>query len=415
MDAYNDELVYWLWLSRGCTPDSATFPKLIEAFGGDAKTVYEASDRELRQVLGSRSSDCTRLCNKDLNEAMSLVNFCKTHGVGILHYGLDSYPLSLGEIKTPPVLLYYRGALPDFNKMTGIAVVGTRSLTEYGKKNAFNISYDLARSGATVISGMARGIDGVALAGAIAAGGKTVAVIGSGIDVPYPPEHLTLAREIVKQGCVLTEFPPKTKPDRFNFPKRNRIISALACATFVVEGEERSGSLITARCAKEQGKTVFALPGNVGNAKSLATNLLIKNGAKLCSCAEDIISEVESKTPGSLNAFLLSDRKAVDMNCVLSELKVSALCKDDALFSSKRARKSADKPTKNKKEETEPKKKTFSGTEGLVYLKIPIDTDCLIEELVGEECDLRTVMKTLLKLEMGGHVEILPGERVRRS
>lgn len=413
-----DDLVYWLWLSLSVTPDSATFPKLIEAFGSDAKVVYEASEGELRRILGSRSSDCTRLSKKDLSRAEALYNFCKVKGVGTLAYDDKKYPEALRKIKTPPVLLYYRGVLPDFNAISGVSVVGTRRLTEYGRKNAFNISYDLARAGATVISGLALGVDGVALAGAVAAGAPTVAVIGSGIDVPYPKEHLTLAREIVKSGCVLTEYPPATKPFRFNFPSRNRIIAALSRATLVVEGEEKSGSLITARYAHEQGKAVFALPGNVGNNTSSGTNLLIKQGASLCTCAEDIISSLERERPGCLNPFLLEERPAVDLFSVLSSLKVSAICLDDKLFSRKTEKsikkshavaKMADKDLKKSEE------KHFCGSEGEIYSKIPTEGDCLIEELVSEENDLRAVMRALLKLEMGGHIEMLSGERVKRS
>ena len=148
-------------------------------------------------------------------------------------------------------------------------------------EKAFNIGYDLATAGATVVSGMAMGIDGVAMAGALSAGGKTVAVIGSGIDVCYPESHLTLAREVVKCGCVITEFAPGTKPSRYNFPKRNRIISGLSSATLVIEGKEKSGALITARHAMQQERPVYAFPGNVGNKNSELSLLLIKNSSHI--------------------------------------------------------------------------------------------------------------------------------------
>ena len=149
------------------------------------------------------------------------------------------------------MLLYYRGKLPDFNTGTRIGIVGSREVSDIGRKSAFNLGYDLAKSGATIVSGMARGIDGVAFAGALAAGGRCIAVIGSGIDVCYPNSHLTLAREIVKEGCIFTEYPPATKPLRYNFPKRNRIISALSSSLAVVQAGRKSGALITAKYAKE--------------------------------------------------------------------------------------------------------------------------------------------------------------------
>ena len=194
-----DNLVYWIWLSLACTPDTSTFAKLMDKYS-DAKEVYDATDREIRSVVGAKVSDCTALSNKSLDKAEEIYKFCTEKGVGILTYQNENFPVSLREIPTPPVLLYYRGRLPDFNKGFRCAIVGTRSLSEYGRKNAFKLGYDMGCAGATVVSGMAIGIDGVALAGAIASGATTVAVIGSGIDVCYPQSHLTLARTIVKNG-----------------------------------------------------------------------------------------------------------------------------------------------------------------------------------------------------------------------
>ena len=217
-----DNLVYWIWLSLACTPDSNTFAKLIKKYD-DAKSVFDATDRDIRSVVGAKVSDCSALCDKNLEKALSIYKFCTEKGVGIITYKDDNFPKSLKDIPTPPVLLYYRGILPNFDKGFRCAIVGTRSLSDYGRKNAFKIGYDMACAGATVVSGMAIGIDSVALAGAIAAGGSTIAVIGSGIDVCYPQSHLTLARTIVKNGCVLTEYAPGTKPEKFNFPRRNNL------------------------------------------------------------------------------------------------------------------------------------------------------------------------------------------------
>ena len=216
-----DKLIYWLWLSLACSPSAPTFAKLIRAFD-DAEAIYNAEDREISSVIGYRCSDRNALENKSLDKAKEIYEFCKKRQVGLLCYGDSAFPQSLREIDTPPVLLYYRGILPDFNNICAVSTVGTRALTDYGRKNAFKISYDLACAGAVVVSGMALGIDAVCHVGALSAGGKTVAVIGSGIDVCYPSQHLHLARAIVKNGCVMTEFAPGTQPSRYNFPKRNR-------------------------------------------------------------------------------------------------------------------------------------------------------------------------------------------------
>ena len=414
-----DNLVYWIWLSLACTPDSVTFKKLIDKYD-DAKSIYDATDREIRSVVGAKVSDCTALAEKSLEKATTVYNFCKEMGVGILTYQDEGFPVSLRDIPTPPVLLYYRGTLPDFNRGFRCAIVGTRSLSDYGRKNAFKLGYDMGCAGATVVSGMAIGIDGVAMAGAIAAGATTVAVIGSGIDVCYPASHLTLARAIVKNGCVLTEYAPGTKPDKFNFPRRNRLISGLCPATVIVEGKESSGSMITARHAKLQGREVFAFPGNVGADGSQSTNLLIKNGAHLCTGAEDIITKFEKEFMGELNPFALKVRPDVNMMDVLYELKISALTPNDDVLKVPRPKKTKKvEPVKNdvvkEEENLLPEMPVFDAELLKLYKKIPTTGDCTVESLADAETNLRTVMKLLLKLEMGRFIVMLPGERVKRN
>ncbi len=415
-----DELVYWIWLSICCTPDSATFPKLLECFS-DAKSVYDADSSDIVKSVGRTATDRVKLLQKDLSEAQKIYSFCKKHNVGLLAYSDPRYPESLRKINTPPVILYYRGVLPDFNNQFFIASVGTRTISSYGRKNAFLISYDLASAGAIIVSGMAKGIDGISHAGAIAAGMPTVAVIGSGIDVCYPEQHLRLAREIVKTGCVITEFAPGTRPEKFNFPKRNRIISGLCAATLIIEGREKSGALITARCAKEQGRIVYALPGNVGEKNSEVTNLLIKDGARLFVRAEDIIKDFSETHRGKLNVFKLKEKCPVNMMSALTELGVVATCQNDNIFiPAGMPRKKGSNPMPEVQENLEDRneqssipdldKNTFK-----IYKKIPFDADIEIEKLVDETMNLRDVMKALLKLEMASFVVMLPGERVARK
>ena len=186
---------------------------------------------------------------------------------------------------------------------------------------------------------MARGIDGISAAGAISAGGTTVAVLGSGIDVCYPPEHLKLAREIVKDGCIITEYAPGSTPDKFNFPKRNRIISGLSSATIIFEGDEKSGARYTADYAKKQGRTVYALPGNVGSKNSALPNLLLKNGAKPCTTAEDVIKDFTDKYPHEINPFKLSEKLSVNMMAELRRMAVVALAPNDDVFIPPKAKK----------------------------------------------------------------------------
>ncbi len=420
------ELIYWIWLSLSVTPDTTTFKKLIEVYP-DAKAIYDADIYEISKHIGSRTSDRARLAQKELSRASEIFDYCIKNNIGLIPYYDERFPQSLRDIKTPPVLLYYRGKFPDFNNSFSIAVVGTRSLSDYGRKAAFSAGYDMACAGAIVVSGMAMGIDGVAHAGALSAGGVTVAVIGTGINICFPEDHIKLAREIVKEGCVITEFPPNTPPSRTTFPKRNRIISGLSAATLVIEGKERSGSLITARHAYEQGRAVYALPGNVGTKNSEATNLLIKNGAKLYTSADDIIRDFESTCPGKLNPFLLSERNDIDILGELTKYSVSATAPGDDIFpsyapvkKSKRERgvKEVSVAEPQVLEEISPISPPSSDFDKIalsVYKKIPVGEGCLIEELEDETLSLRQIMNSLLKLELGGFVQMLPGERVKRK
>ena len=417
------DLVYWIWLSLSCTPDTSTFPKLVEEFK-TAKAIYDADETAISRCISFKNSDRSSLFNKDLARATEILNFCQKHSVGILTYEDEKYPLRLKEIKSPPVLLYYRGHLPDFNSGFFVAGVGTRSLSDYGRRNSFKICYDLACAGATIVSGMAIGIDGVSLAGAIAGGGVTVAILGSGIDVCYPMQHRTLAREIVKRGCVMTEYAPGTQPGKINFPKRNRIISGLCSATIVFEGRERSGSLITARYAKEQGRTVYALPASVGTKHSEVSNLLIKNGAHLCTCADDVINEFSNSFSGVINPFLLPKNLAVNMMDTLRALEVVALCDGDDVFTPPRPTRRTSDTSRSQKTATVKSEApvqtpeipaNFDKTALMVYKKIPLSGECSIETLVDNELSLRVVMKALLKLEMNKLIVMLPGEMVSRK
>jgi DNA protecting protein DprA len=320
------------------------------------------------------------------------------------------------------VVLYYRGVLPDFNSGFYVSMVGTRAISDYGRKNAFKISYDLASMGATVVSGMAMGIDGISHAAALEAGKNTIAVLGSGIDVCYPSQHLTLARNIVKNGCIITEFPPHTPPARNNFPIRNRIISGLSELTIVIEGKEKSGARITAAHALEQGRALYALPGNIESDNSELTNLLLKNGAKIITSADDIARDYQDKYPGIINPFNLPLKLPVNIMDTLTKYSVAATSPSDDIFPSPVQRKKKEVKAPEKKEanlikiENDSTVKTeFDARTFNIYTKIPTSGDCSIESLVDREYTLRDVMKCLLKLEMGHFITMLPGERVSRK
>ena len=330
------EELYWLWLSLAVSPGSHSFKKLLNKFK-TVEEIYKATDKMINSAIDPKSTDRKGLIDKSLDKATEVRDYCKRMNIGIVTYADDLYPESLRQIPNPPVLLYYRGKFPKFNDYVSIGVVGTRYPTSYGRKNAYEISFDLARAGALIVSGMAIGVDGVAHASALAAGMPTVAVLGSGINVCYPKIHLSLAREIVKCGCVITEFAPNTEPIGNHFPRRNRIIAGLTQATLLIEGAEKSGALITARIAEENGRKIYAVPGNVNNKMSAAANLLIKSGASAVTSAEDVIKDFEKQGRVLLNRFNLSKTRP-NIHSVLKAASVSAITPDDDIFTPSRKR-----------------------------------------------------------------------------
>ena len=282
-----DEKLFSVWLSLCVGIANSEYPSLLAQFGS-AYALFGAEESEI-EALDISDSLKGKLCNKSLDQAYGILEFCQKHEVGILSYTDPAYPSVLRAIKAPPCVLYYRGKLPDFERQLFISMVGTRSMSEYGKEMAYRIAYELASTGVVVVSGMALGVDAACAVGALSAKGCTVAVLGCGIDVPYPRQHERLMHAIAQNGLVLTEFPPSTPPRGYHFPLRNRIISALGAGTLVVEADLGSGALITAREAIVQGKDIYAVPGNVTDPNTSGTNALIRDGAAVALGARDIL------------------------------------------------------------------------------------------------------------------------------
>lgn len=295
------DIRYNVWLSLAAVPGTKSLCQLIEAFNSDTDAIYRATRDELI-AKGAGETLADRLSDKRLDEALRIIDFCQKRDVFLLPYDSANYPKRLRRIPDFPVLLYGRGMLPAIDNEVAIATVGTRRYTEYGQQNAYVISRDMARAGAVVVSGMASGIDTFCHRGALDALGYTIAVLGCGIDVVYPKSNRDLMEEIAENGTVLTEYPPHTEPAGYHFPKRNRIISALSLGTLVIEADEKSGAMITARLTLEQGRDLFSLPGNIGESTSLGTNRLIKEGARMVTSAFDILNEYESLFPTKIHS-----------------------------------------------------------------------------------------------------------------
>jgi DNA processing protein len=296
-----DTAVYYIWLSLRCGAGSEA-PSFLLSHFATPKDIYEAGEEELSRVLPGRSGLVAALCDKDMETAQRVYDYCLRANVGIITLESPLYPERLRSIHAKPILLYFKGTFPDVDKNVLISCVGTRKCSEKGAKIAYNLGEDLASAGAIVVSGMALGIDTMCARGALAAGGKTIAVLGCGIDRVYPQENKELMRDIMENGAVITEYAPGMVPNGKHFPIRNRIISGLSLGTVVVEAGRGSGALITAEHAGKQGRDVFAFPGDVDNKFYMGTNDLISNGAKMVRSATDILREYENVWRGRIFA-----------------------------------------------------------------------------------------------------------------
>ena len=292
-------LKYWVWLTTlpGLTDSSKML--LIEHFSSP-EDIYYADEEALWQVDGLKKEQAALLGSKSLTAADRILSDCARKDIFIITMADALYPDRLRNIYQPPLLLYGKGAMPLFDEEAAVAVVGTRSCTPYGIKCAEKLGYELTQQGGMVVSGMAKGVDGAAMRGALRFGGFTCGVLGGGVDVVYPAENRRLYEDIAATGVLLSEYPPQTLPEAWHFPVRNRIISGLSVAAVVVEAPVKSGALITAENAMEQGRDVFAIPGPVDAPNSAGCHRLIREGAILATCAWDILGEYESRFPHKL-------------------------------------------------------------------------------------------------------------------
>jgi DNA processing protein len=286
-----EELLPWLSLKSVPGIGNHLFKRLIDRFKSPQR-IFNAPGQELLQVEGVTRRVVDSIRNHKISDIFQReLDSVDQKGFQIVTMLDPNYPPLLREIPDPPPFLYVFGNLEG--SLTNIAMVGSRHATSYGLSMTRNLSEDLAKLGITVVSGMARGIDTAAHEGALMGKGKTIAVLGSGLDRVYPSENEKIYHRIAEQGAVISEFPLMTEPEAHNFPIRNRIICGMSLGTVVVEASKKSGSLITARLAAEQNREVFAVPGSVQSFKSTGTHDLIKQGAKLVEHAQDILEELE--------------------------------------------------------------------------------------------------------------------------
>ena len=416
-------LVHWIWLATRKQLNDREKAGLLDHFR-DPEDIYFADSGVLAQT-GLTEEKLEALADKDLTSAEEILSRCDEKQIHILTLRDAAYPARLKNIADPPLVLYYTGKLPDLEGSPLIGVVGTRSATPYGITAAKRMGFQIARCGGIVVSGGATGIDSAAMQGALSAGGTVVGVLGCGADVVYPRSSRGLYLDTQRHGCLLTEFPPGTEPYKWNFPKRNRIISGLSCGVLVVEAPEKSGALITARQAADQGRDVFVVPGNIDMPSCAGSNALLRDGAILCSSGWDVMSEYEALFPGKIRR----DERPVRMTGSEEEANLPKEEEIAPMVAQKPRLPGKNRATKEKKD-----KKPIDNTGKPPYSELDNDKKAglsereaaLLDLIGGEECLVDDViarsalapgivLASLTMLEVRGLVTRLPGRRIRRN
>lgn len=409
------DVLSWTWLSVRLGAASPYLNPLLEHFAS-AADVYAADRAALAAVEGIPESVRLRLGDKDTDRAERILADCKRLGIGVMTYEDPRYPRLLKQIAKPPAVLYFIGKPIDFDRKLGVAVVGTRTMTEYGRDVTYRFSYDLASAGGVIISGMALGVDGMAAAGSLDAQMPTAVVLGSGLDVVYPKMHTKLYKCILRDGFAVSEYPPGAEPDARNFPQRNRIISGLARCVLVTECPETSGALITAREALAEGKPLFAVPGAITMTNSAGTNELIKSGgARMVTTPADILDLFEAAHFPELDASAVG---AMNYNAAKAESTYAVASKTSRLSWSKVRRKKPESAPDDSpdtiRESSAPKvTESFvpmSETEKKIYACIPEEGQVSVDLIAsGSGAPVPDVLTALLALTCKGVVRQLPG------
>lgn len=324
----HDEKKYWVGFNHVKGIGPAKLQLLLDQYGS-AESAWNATESDLARVgLDARTIESFVETRRKLDLDRCLARLID-NGIKVLTWSSPDYPELLGQISAPPPVLYASGQLEPVDQWA-VAVVGTRRLSAYGKVIARELVAGLVANGITIVSGMARGIDAIAHKTALELNGRTLGVLGSGLDELYPPEHKRLAEQIMAgQGAILTEYSIGTPPDSHNFPARNRVISGLSLGVVVIEAGEKSGALITARFAVEQDREVFAVPGNINSPVSMGTNRLIQQGAKLVTGVEDILDELNLRMVAEQTELLTIVPATAEEAAILAQLSTSPVHIDE--------------------------------------------------------------------------------------
>ncbi len=411
------DMLYGIWLTRRLVPGKSDAAKLFDAFGS-AKGVYEASDDDVASV-GISASNAHFLRDKSIGDAVRSLEFCQKNSIRLIDYASPDYPAALKDLSDPPCAIYVEGELPNLATRPAFTMVGTRRMSEYGMRAAYKTAFELAAAGGVVVSGLAIGIDAAAAVGALCGGGETLAVLGCGIDRTYPSSHADLRRNVALHGAVISEFPPGTPPEARNFPIRNRIMSALGQSTVVIEADEHSGALITARESRKLGRRVFALPGNVDSPTSVGTNALIKDGATMVLDSADILEDHALRFGTSFDerAYAVARSRSEYKNGALEAFDVttpfSAERKSHATHSARGSYRAASEPPRLIYESEVPtatvgRHELTDAAQRKLYDAMPSDR-ALPADKIEFDAPAGEKLALLSMLEIYGYVSTLPG------
>lgn len=393
-------LAHWIWLATRRGVSARTAVELLQAFP-DIESLYYA--RDYRPCRGLDERSLASLLDKSLEEANSILERCRETGISILTYADGAYPTRLRNISDPPMVLYYKGTLPEFDGEAAVAVVGTRKASIYGCVVAKRMGFQIAKCGGLVVSGLAGGVDAMAMHGALMADGKAVGVLGCGADVVYPRSNESLYRDTERHGCLLTEFPPGTAPLGRNFPRRNRIISGLCCGVVVVEAPIKSGALITAQCALDQGRDVFAVPGNIDSPASAGCNALLREGAVMVRHGWDVMEEYEARFPDKLHRWVGGMPLGTYPQDMI-ELR------QDPLVSEPPAEKVVDNGTETTYHDVRKQLTDLTSDEQRIYAQLTAQMKHIDQVIADADLPADKVLAALTMLEIKGLVSRHPGK-----
>ncbi len=414
-------LIHWIWLSTRPSLNDRLKRALLDIFH-DPEEVY-FGDQSAYQVEGISEDGLAALADKNLVPSADILQECNRKGIHICTMQDAAYPTRLKNIIDPPLVLYYKGNLAEMDCAPVIGIVGTRKATPYGMTTGKRMGYQIARCGGIVVSGAASGVDGMAMRGALTAGGYVVGVLGCGADVVYPLSNKSLYADTESRGCLLTEFPPGTPPYKWNFPKRNRIISGLSNGVLVVEAPKGSGSLITANQAADQGRDVFVVPANAGVPTSAGSNALLRDGAISVETGWDVISEYAALYPERVCKDISTPRQTAYADEVMAAAMETEKTEAKVAQKPRRIGKKAGSDRKNENKPIDNGGQESYSDQGDRFAALSqqertlvdcIQGECLVDELIERMGETTSnVLSALTLLQIKGIVEQLPGNRIK--